>query len=282
MRRVLEHIDRHLNDGPTVAELSAVAAWSKYHFHRQFAGLFGIGVYKYVQLSRLKRASYQLAFRANSPTLEVALANGYETPEAFARAFRKVVGQTPTEFRRAPHWQPWHAAYQPLALLRSTHMKTEYRPDQVQIVDFKPTQVAALEHRGDPRQIGGSIRKFIAWRQENRLPPRSSATFNVVYDDEAAVAPHEFRFDLCAATTREVTDNPYGVVSKTIPGGRCAVLRHVGSDDTLRDTVTYLYAEWLPASGQEPRDFPLFFERVEFYPDVPEHEAITDVYLPLK
>jgi len=161
-------------------------------------------------------------------------------------------------------------------------MKTEYRPDQVQIVDFQATQVAALEHRGDPRQIGGSIRKFIAWRQENRLPPRSSATFNVVYDDEAVVAPQEFRFDLCAATSREVVDNPYGVVSKTIPGGRCAVLRHVGSDDTLRDAVTYLYAEWLPASGEEPRDFPLFFERVDFYPDVPEHEAITDVYLPLK
>ena len=282
MRRVLEHIERHLADGPTVAELSAVAAFSKFHFHRQFAGLFGLGVYKYVQLCRLKRASYQLAFRRSSPTLEIALANGYETPEAFARAFRKVLGQTPTQFRRAPQWQPWHAAYQRLAELRSTHMKTEYQPDQVQIVDFKATKVAALEHRGDPRLIGGSIRKFIAWRQENRLPPRSSATFNVVYDDEAAVAPHEFRVDLCAATSREVARNPYGVVGKTIPGGRCAVLRHVGSDDTLRDTVLYLYAEWLPASGEEPRDFPLFFERVEFYPDVPEHEAITDVYLPLK
>lgn len=161
-------------------------------------------------------------------------------------------------------------------------MKTANSPDQVQIVDFDATKVAALEHRGDPLGIGSSIRKFIAWRRENRLPPRSSATFNVVYDDETAVMPQDFRFDLCAATNREVAGNRFGVVGKTIPGGRCAVLRHIGSDDTLRDTVRYLCTDWLPASGEELRDFPLFFERVEFYPEVPEREAVTDVYLPLK
>lgn len=45
-----------------VERLSHVAAFSTYHFHRQFSALFGIGVVKCVQLRRLKRASYQLAF----------------------------------------------------------------------------------------------------------------------------------------------------------------------------------------------------------------------------
>jgi len=156
-------------------------------------------------------------------------------------------------------------------------MTTTNRADEVQVVDFTATKVAALEHRGDPRQIAGSIRNFIAWRRENRLPPRHSATFNVVYDDETAVTPQAFRFDLCAATNGAVADNRFGVVSKTIPGGRCAVLRHIGSDDTLRDTVRYLCAEWLPASGEELRDFPMFFERVEFYPEVAERDAVTVV-----
>jgi AraC family transcriptional regulator len=50
----------------------------------------------------------------------------------------------------------------------------------------------------------------------------------------------------------------------------------------LRDSVLYLYGEWLPPSGAEVRDAPLFFQRVRFYPDVAEHEAVTDIYLPLK
>ena len=50
--------------------LSAIAAFSKYHFHRQFSEFFGITVHRYVQLVRLKRASYRLAFRDDESALE--------------------------------------------------------------------------------------------------------------------------------------------------------------------------------------------------------------------
>ena len=59
------------------------------------------------------------------------------------------------------------------------------------------------------------------------------------------------------------------------------MLRHVGSDDHLHAAIAYLYAQWLPRSGEEPRDFPLFVRRVRFYPDVSEHEAVVDIFLPL-
>ena len=67
-----------------------------------------------------------------------------------------------------------------------------------------------------------------------------------------------------------------------IPGGRCAVLRVIGGSDDLEAPALYLYRDWLPASGEEPRDFPLYCQRVSFFPDVPEHEAVTDLFLPLK
>lgn len=281
-RKVLEHIDAHLADDLSLDSLSSVAAFSKYHFHRQFAELFGIGVARYVQLCRLKRASYQLAFRSPSSVMAVALANGYEGPEAFSRAFRKCFGQSPSEFRKQPSWAPWHAIYQPLSTLRSHHMKSALHIDQVNIINFNATRVAVLEHRGDPQLIGNSIRKFIEWRKQNHLSPKVSATFNIVYDDPAEVAPEHYRFDLCAAIATAVKDNDYGIVEKTIPGGRCAVLRHIGSDDTLVSSVKFLYAQWLPQSGEDLRDFPIYLQRVKFYPDVPEDEAIVDIFVPLR
>lgn len=282
LRRVLDYIDAHLDEALTVERLSSVAAFSKFHFHRQFTEAYGIGVFRYVQLCRMKRASYQLAFRSRLPIVEIAMANGYEGPEAFARAFRKTIGQSPSQFRKQPQWNPWYATCLPLSELRTEHMKPSNHAEQVTIVDFPERRVAVFEHRGDPRRIGASIRKFIEWRKANGLPPRVSATFNIFYDDEMQTDPAAFRMDLCAALDRDVEANSFGIVGKTIPGGRCAVLRHIGSDDTLRQTVTYLYSEWLPESGAEPRDFPLFCQRVRFFPDVPEHEAVTDVYLPLK
>lgn len=160
-------------------------------------------------------------------------------------------------------------------------MKPDPRADDVKIVHFPETRVAALEHRTTPAQIGDTIRRFIEWRKQNRLPPKLSATFNIAYGT-AGTAPDECHMDICAATDRPIAPNEFGVIAKTIPAGRCAVLRHFGPDDTLGETINYLYAAWLPQSGEEPRDFPLFFQRVSFFPDVPEHEAITDVLLPLR
>jgi AraC family transcriptional regulator len=281
-QKVLAYIDTHLSEDLSVATLSEVAAFSKHHFLRQFSELFGIGVYKYIQLTRLKRASHQLAFRSRQAVTAIALDSGYDSLEAFSRAFKKSIGQTPTEFRKQPQWAPWHAIYQPLSELRTQPMQTSYQAQQVSVVDVEETPVAVLEHRGDPRLIGDSIRDFITWRKQQHLPPSKNATFNILYDDPDEVAPADYRFDLCVATAQPIEDNPFGIVRKTLPAGRCAVLRHTGSDDTLHQSVSYLYSEWLPQSGEEPRDFPLYLQRLRFFPDVPEHEAVVDIFLPIK
>lgn len=279
--RALEHIDAHLDEELDVERLAAVAAYSKFHFHRQFSALFGIGVHEFVRLTRFRRAAHELAYRER-PVIEVALDAGYESPEAFARAFKGAFGQTPMEFRRQPDWAASDAAMRPVRDVRRQHMKPETQERRVEIVAFPETKIGVLEHRGDPRRIGDTIRSFIAWRRANHLHPSTSATFNLLYGDPDTTPPDEFRLDLCAAVKGDVAPNTFGVVARTIPGGRCARLRHVGSDDGFAATFEWLYEEWLPASGQEPRDFPLFLQRVKFFPDVPEHEAVTDVYLPLK
>src|SRR3981189_3170875 len=113
MQRVLDHIDRHLDDDLDLDALSSVAAYSKYHFHRQFTATFGLSVHRYVQLARMKRASYWLAYDAQSVT-DIAMDAGYDAPDAFARAFRQRFGQSPSSFRKSPDWEPWLAGSRPL------------------------------------------------------------------------------------------------------------------------------------------------------------------------
>jgi AraC family transcriptional regulator len=67
----------------------------------------------------------------------------------------------------------------------------------------------------------------------------------------------------------------------TIPAMRCARARDIGSRLNNR-AVQYLYDEWLPRSGEQLATRPILFHYVNVGPDVQEHEAITDVYLPLK
>ena len=282
MQRVLDHIDQYLDDDLGLATLSGVAAFSKHHFHRQFTATFGISVHRYVQLVRMKRASYRLAFRDAASVTEIGLDAGYESPEAFARAFRQRFGQLPSTFRKSPDWEPWLAALGPLDDARIKLMPKTFSNEDVTIKDMPATPVAVMEHCGDPATINATIQRFIDWRKASGLNPRISATYTVFHSDPRTTPPAEYRLDLCAGTERPVASNEQGVEAGLIPAGRCAVMRVIGGSHDLEAPALYLYRDWLPTSGEEPRDFPLYCQRISFFPDVPEHETMTDLFLPLQ
>ncbi len=282
MRRALDHIDQHLEDPLDLEAISAVAAFSKFHFHRQFAATFGLSVHRYVQLSRMKRASFRLAFRDDQSVTQIAMDAGYDAPDAFARAFRQRFGQSPSSFRETPDWERWHAAFGPLTHARSRLMQQSFNPDDVVIREVEAVPVAIMEHRGPPDKIGATIQRFIAWRKANGLSPQVSATFNIFHSDPRSTEPDDYRLDLCVGTERLFDAAEHGLAAGRIPAGRCAVLRIVGNTDNLESAALYLYRDWLPQSGEEARDFPLYCQRIAFFPEVPEHEAVADLFLPLK
>lgn len=282
MQWVLDYIDRHLDSDLDLETVSGVAAFSKFHFHRQFAATFGLSVHRYVQLARMKRASYQLAYRGAQSVTDIALDAGYEAPDAFARAFRQRCGQSPSSFRQSPDWKPWLVAFGPLDNARSQIMQKTFTPDDVTIRDVPPVRVAIMEHRGDPAMMGVTIQRFIAWRKAAGLHPRISPTFNVWRSERHPASPADYSVDLCAGTDQPIKPRGEQIKAGEIPGGRCAVLRVVGYTDNLEPAALYLYRDWLPASGEEARDFPIYCQRLAFFPEVPEHETVAELFLPLK
>jgi len=282
--QVIAYIDEQgqQDNNLTLEHLSQVAASSKFHFQRQFSAQFGISVAHYIQLGRLKRAGYLLAFRSQKSVLDVALDSGYQSPESFARIFKQHSSQSPSEFRKQPAWPAWQSALQPLNTLRSMLIVPHINLADVTIIDVPATRIAVLAHHGDPSLLGDSIRRFITWRKQHGLPPARHATYNLLYNDPKTTPAADFRLDLCVATDQTIQPNDDGIYASTIPAGRCAYLRHIGSEDSLVATFTALYRDWLPDSGEELRDFPLYLQRIAFFPDVAENAAITDIFLPLR
>src|SRR6202161_2109414 len=131
LQRVIDYIDQHLDGDLDLETVSRIAAFSKFHFHRQFAATFQLSVHRYVQLARMKRASYRLAHRDAESVTDIAMDAGYEAPDAFARAFRRRLGQSPSSFRKSPDWDPWLAAFGPLENARSKLMQIAFDQDDV-------------------------------------------------------------------------------------------------------------------------------------------------------
>lgn len=152
---------------------------------------------------------------------------------------------------------------------------------QVNIIDFPETKIAVIEHVGAPEAEGQAIAKLVAWRKENGLAPSPEhRSYGVHYNDPRAVTASAYRVDLAVSVLDDVLPNTYGVINKCIPACRCAVARHIGSRDNV-EAAAYLYQHWLPRSGEQLGNFPIFFHYLNVGPHIAEQDMLSDVYLPL-
>lgn len=98
MAAVFDYIDDRLGSDLTLADLSARAALSKYHFLRTFKCASGMTPHQYIIGRRLRAAA--AALRAtNKPIARVAVDQGFGDLSTFNHSFRRVMGVTPSAFR---------------------------------------------------------------------------------------------------------------------------------------------------------------------------------------
>ena len=98
-RRVADFIEEHLANEISLAALAELVELSLFHFARAFTQSFGVPPHRYHMARRLDRARVLLQKQALSVT-EIGIQIGFRETSSFTRAFRRVTGLTPTEFRR--------------------------------------------------------------------------------------------------------------------------------------------------------------------------------------
>jgi AraC family transcriptional regulator len=99
LRAVVEYIEEHLEAGPSLEQMGAVACLSPYHFARQFKKATGLPPHQYVILRRVERAKQLLQGRGDLSLAEVAACAGFSDQSQFSRHFKRLVGVTPGQFR---------------------------------------------------------------------------------------------------------------------------------------------------------------------------------------
>jgi AraC family transcriptional regulator len=97
LRAVVEYIEDHLDTGPTLEQMAAVARLSAYHFARQFKRATGLPPHQYVIVRRVERARQLL--QQDLSLAEIAACAGFSDQSQFSHHFKRVVGVTPRQFR---------------------------------------------------------------------------------------------------------------------------------------------------------------------------------------
>ncbi len=104
-QRVTTYVSEHINSSLRTSDLAAVVQLSVSYFSRAFKVSFRETPGQYVIRQRL-RIAQDMMLRTARPLAEVALECGFCDQAHFSRLFRRVVGQSPSLWRRQSASQP--------------------------------------------------------------------------------------------------------------------------------------------------------------------------------
>jgi AraC family transcriptional regulator len=241
----------------TVESLAAAAHLSPFHFHRIYRALTGEGLAETVRRLRLAQAARHLA-RRTGPVTGIALEAGYDSPQAFARAFREFTGLTPSDY------QAWHGGIADAPAM--------------EIVTIEPMNVLCLRHDGPIASIGVTYRKLFALLQGRIAPCDPPQQIGISTGDPEG-PDFVYRAGLAAAPLAEP---PEGIEPFQLDGGLYASHRLVGPFALIAPTFQALFGQWLPQSGFEPVNRPA----LEFYRTRTalgeRADSVTDLLIPIR
>lgn len=90
-----ERMDQHI----TIEELAKQFNVSATHLKNVFKSVYGVPVFSYMRIQRMQSAT-QLLIHTDKPIAEIAYEFGYNNTSKFSSAFQKIIGDTPSEYRR--------------------------------------------------------------------------------------------------------------------------------------------------------------------------------------
>ncbi len=281
LQKAIDYIEKHLLDKDLSIQRAAEAANSSaFHFQRTFSILTDMPVGEYIRGRRLTLAAQDLT-RTDCKIIDLAFKYGYDTPEAFTKAFRRQHGITPTEARNFS------------GKLKSYNRLTI----QVSLKGAEPMQYSIVEKAAF--QVAGVKREFSLCNEENLagIPKMwdevnsngiSDKLFHLnngevkgvlgVCVDKRSKKPDSMDYWIAASCKGE---KPEGLESMEIPAAKWAVFEvHGAMPDAMQNTWKKIFSEWFPSSGYEHAEAP----ELEVYSagDPSSADYYSEVWIPVK
>lgn len=276
----MRYIEANLDGEIDFEQVARLAGCSEYHFRRVFSFLSGLSLSEYIRRRRLTQAAVEL-LHGDIRVIDLAVKYGYDSPDAFSRAFQGLHGITPTQARMDGALLK---AVPPMTFQMTVQGGTnmEYRiveKEAFYIVGIRKR--VALQYHGVNPEIAAmwaslteeDIRDL---KQRSSVEPKGllSASVNftegraegTTLDQMIGVAtdqPHAGKWDVLA-----VQPSTWGVFTAR---GRFP--------DALQAVWARIYSEWLAVSGYEINEGPEILWNESKDTSLPDYHS--EIWIPL-
>jgi AraC family transcriptional regulator len=274
LNKAMDYIEAHLADEISYDEIARIACCSTYHFQRMFPFITGITLSEYIRRRRLTLAAFELQ-TTGAKVIDVALKYGYQSPEAFARAFKSLHGIMPISAR--DH-----------GVTLKAYPRMSFRISIKGDVEMN----YRIEQRGPFEMFG----VYAEVRQELKPAFEDVARFRRACDEDGSVDEinallgrfgngllHAALFDHTGETFKYMVcyhlpkglDIPKKFTKLAVPPLTWAIFPE--PDCELQQLWRRIYTEWFPTSGYEQAEGPQF----EMYYGTPERTQ-GEIWIPVR
>jgi len=304
INRVMDYIEKHLNEEITLNKVAQIACFSPFHFHRIFSVLTNETLNTFIQRIRIERAAQQLRNEENISISEIANNCGFGSTAHFSRTFRKYFGLTAKEYRETEKAVfvkdgLYYSKNGQLArkinqlspdlemqlcsdnLYQFNHSKLIIMDTKIEIKEMPEFNVIYCRHTGQFDQIGKVYEKLMKWAGPRGLLnfPKTK-TITVYHDDPAITAIEQVRQSACITVENDVkVDGEIGKMK--LESGKYAVGRFE-IDEKGFEKAWNTMCLWFTESGYQPREgysYELYHNASD---EGTKRKFILDICIPVK
>lgn len=254
LRDSIDYLENNMESKFDIDMAARIALSSRFHFQRMFYMITGVTVAEYVRKRRLTLAAHELT-TSDTKVIDVALKYGYQTPEAFAKAFQKIHGVSPSEARE-------------LGINLKAYPRISF---QIQIkgeeaMNYRIVEKEAFKIIGKAKRVttvDGKNLEIIPkfWDEvcENGLYEKlkgmagSLGILGICTD----FAPDQEELTYIIAVEKAQSETPDGLIEREIPANTWAIFESVGPmPKAIQEVWKRIFSEWFPATGYEHANGP--------------------------
>ncbi|WP_025679353.1 AraC family transcriptional regulator [Paenibacillus massiliensis] len=265
MNEALDYIEDHLLTYVDMTEVAKITCCSISSFQRMFSAATDVSLSEYIRRRKLTLAAFELQ-HSSMKIVDLALKYGYDSPEAFTRAFNIIHGKTPSAAREQGVTLTAYPRISFLLTVRGA-VAMNYRIESKEaFVIYGIEEMFSMENGENLRVIpqfwqaahqDGRIDKLIQSTNMLSEAPNKLCLVNAIFDYRSVEEEQTFPYMLFAYKTNRSDTQGYREV--TVSAGTWAIFRTENhtmekTDEAIQDLIKRVYTEWLPTADYEKID----------------------------
>ena len=282
IQKAIDYIENHLLDVDlSIEQVAKACNSSAFHFQRTFSILMDSTIGDYIRRRRLTLAAQDLV-TTNDKIIDIAYKYGYETPESFAKAFRKQHNLSPSEARKKSGSLQ---AYNRLVIKISLEGAL---PMNYKIIEKEAFQVVGVK-RTYSYKNGENLKGIPQFWHDVHADGTNDRLFDLNDGDVEGVlgvcVVEESRKDeglmeywIAAAHKGKAPD---GMGAYEIPASKWVIFEvHGAMPHAMQDTWKKIYSEWFPSNPYKPAGT----AELEVYTngDSTKADYYSEIWIPIK